>query len=81
MRWADKQIESFAGFFWPRLPYELSGTVTAEQVSRMVKDIGVKKEQISKFVEVLFSNYAARIKANPRPISRDDAIKLYESAW
>ena len=46
-----------------------------------LRDIGVKKEQIPKFVEVLFSNYAARIKANPRPISRDDAIKLYESAW
>ena len=71
----------FASPFWARLPYELSGTVTAEQFNRMVKDIGVRKEQIPKFVEVLFSNYAARIKANPRSISRDDAIKLYESAW
>ncbi len=46
-----------------------------------LRDIGVKKEQIPKFVEVLFNNYAGRIKANPRPLSRDDAIKLYESAW
>jgi alcohol dehydrogenase class IV len=46
-----------------------------------LRDIGVKKEQIPKFVEVLFNNYAGRIKANPRPISREDAIKLYESAW
>ena len=46
-----------------------------------LRDIRVKKEQIPKFVEVLFSNYAARIRANPRPFSRDDAIRLYESAW
>ena len=46
-----------------------------------LRDIGVKKEQIPKFVEVLFDYYEGRIKANPRPISRDDAIRLYESAW
>jgi len=46
-----------------------------------LRDIGVKKEQIPKFVEVLFSNYAARIRANPRPLSRDDVTRLYELAW
>ena len=46
-----------------------------------LRDIGVKKGQIPMFVEVLFSNYEARIKANPRPFSKDDAVRLYESAW
>lgn len=46
-----------------------------------LRDIGVKKDQIPKFVDILFTTDAARVKANTPPLSRDDATKIYESSW
>ena len=46
-----------------------------------LRDIGVKKDQITKFVDILFTTHAARVKTNIPPLSREDATKLYESIW
>jgi len=46
-----------------------------------MQDIGVKKDQIPKFVDILFTTSAARLEANVRPLSREDATKIYESVW
>lgn len=46
-----------------------------------LRDIGVKKEQIPRFVDILFTTYAERTRTNARPLSRQDATKLYESIW
>jgi len=46
-----------------------------------LRDIGVKKEQIPRFVDSLFTTYAERTRTNARPLSRQDATRLYESIW
>ena len=46
-----------------------------------LRDIGVKKDQIPKFVDILFTTNVARVKTNVRPLSRDDAARIYESIW
>jgi len=46
-----------------------------------LRDVGVKKEQIPGFVNTLFSRYEARLKADTRAISKEDALKIYESIW
>lgn len=46
-----------------------------------LRDIGVKKEQIPKFVDILFATYAERAKTHTPPLSREDATRLYESIW
>ena len=46
-----------------------------------LRDIGVKKDQIPKFVDILFTTNVARVKTNVRPLSRDDAARMYESIW
>ena len=46
-----------------------------------LRDIGVKKEQIPRFVDILFTTNAERTRTNARPLSRQDATRLYESIW
>jgi len=46
-----------------------------------LRDIGVKKDQIPKFVDILFTTNVRRVKTNVPPVSRDDAAKMYESIW
>ncbi len=46
-----------------------------------LRDIGVKKEQIPKFVDILFATYATRAATNTPPLSREDATRLYKSIW
>ena len=46
-----------------------------------LRDIGVKKGQIPKFVDILFTTYGERTKTNIRPLSREDVTRLYESIW
>jgi len=46
-----------------------------------LRDIRVKKEQIPKFVDILFTTYATRVTTNTPPLSREDATRLYESIW
>lgn len=46
-----------------------------------LRDIGVKKDQIPKFVDILFTTSAARVKANVPPLSQEDATRIYESVW
>jgi len=46
-----------------------------------LRDIGVKKEQIPRFVDILFTTYVKRTRTNTPPLSRQDATRLYESIW
>ena len=47
-----------------------------------LRDIGMKKEQIPRVVDVLFSPVNMwRINSNPRDCSREDATKIFEAAW
>lgn len=46
-----------------------------------LRDIGVKKEQIPRFADILFTTYEERTRTNARPLSRQDATRLYESIW
>ena len=46
-----------------------------------LRDIEVKKEQIPRFMDILFTTYAERTRTNARPLSRQDATRLYESIW
>ncbi len=46
-----------------------------------LRDVGIKKEQIPGFINTLFSRYEARLKADTRSISREDALMIYESNW
>ena len=46
-----------------------------------LRDIGVKKEDIPRFVDILFTINLRMANNNPRDCSREDAIKIYEAAW
>jgi len=47
-----------------------------------LRDIGMKKEQIPRVVDVLFAPVNMwRINSNPRDCSREDATKIFEAAW
>jgi alcohol dehydrogenase class IV len=46
-----------------------------------LRDVGIRREQIPGFVDTLFGRYEARSKADTRAISREDALKIYESIW
>jgi alcohol dehydrogenase len=52
------------------------------ELSKTLKDVGVKKEDFSEFAENVLKYYSMRhIEANPRPLTREDIIKIYENAW
>jgi len=47
-----------------------------------LRDIGVKKEQIPRFVDILFTPVNLRfVNNNPRDCSREDAKRIFEAAW
>ena len=46
-----------------------------------LRDIGVKKDQLPRFVDILFTTNGSRVKANVPPISREDATRMYEAIW
>lgn len=46
-----------------------------------LRDIGVKKEQFPRFLDILFSVNNEGVKTNPRDCSREDAARIYEAAW
>ena len=46
-----------------------------------LQDIGMKKEDIRKVVDILFEYQMGLVNQNPRQCSREDATKIYESVW
>lgn len=46
-----------------------------------LRDIGMKKEDIKKVVDILFEYQVSLVNQNPRQCSRDDAAGIYESVW
>jgi len=46
-----------------------------------LRDIGVKKEQIPRFVDILFTVNMLQVNNNPRECTREDATRLFETAW
>jgi len=46
-----------------------------------LRDIGVKKEEISGFVDILFTVNLRQVNNNYRSCSRESATKIFEAAW
>jgi len=47
-----------------------------------LRDIGMKKEQIPRVVDILFAPVNMwRVNSNPRDCSRGDAARIFEAAW
>jgi len=47
-----------------------------------LRDIGMKKEQIPRVVDILFAPVNMwRVNCNPRDCSREDAARIFEAAW
>lgn len=46
-----------------------------------LRDIGVKKEQIPRFVDILFTVNMLQVNNNPRECTREDATRIFEAAW
>jgi len=46
-----------------------------------LRDIGVKKEQLPQFVDILFTVNTRMLNSNPRVCTREDATRIYEAAW
>jgi alcohol dehydrogenase class IV len=46
-----------------------------------LREVGIKKEQIPLIVDNLFTLNLKSVNSNPRECTREDAKKIYESAW
>ncbi len=51
------------------------------ELPQRLRDIGVKKEQIPRMVDILFDINMRNVRNNPRPVTREDAIRIFEAAW
>ena len=51
-------------------------------IPQRLRDIGMKKEQIPRVVDILFTPVNVwRVNNNPRDCSREDAARIFEAAW
>ncbi len=50
-------------------------------VPQRLRDIGLKKEDIAKVVNVLFEFQLRLVNQSPRKCTREDATKIFESVW
>ncbi len=46
-----------------------------------LRTIGVKKEDFPEFAEIVYKVSYRHIEANPRHLTKEDVIKIYENAW
>jgi alcohol dehydrogenase class IV len=46
-----------------------------------MRDNGVSKSQIPHLIDLLFTVMVRNVGNNPRPVSREDAAKIFEAAW
>jgi len=51
-------------------------------IPQRLRHIGMKKEQIPRVVDILFTPVNVwRVNNNPRDCSREDAARIFEAAW
>ncbi|MDD5126526.1 MAG: iron-containing alcohol dehydrogenase [Dehalococcoidales bacterium] len=50
-------------------------------IPQRLRDIGMKKEDIKKAVDILFEYQDRLVEQNPRHCTRADATKIFESVW
>ncbi|MDD4858960.1 MAG: iron-containing alcohol dehydrogenase [Dehalococcoidales bacterium] len=50
-------------------------------IPQRLRDIGMKKEDIKKAVDILFEYQTGLVNQNPRHCTREDATKIFESVW
>jgi alcohol dehydrogenase len=46
-----------------------------------LREIGVKKEDFPEFADIVYEVAYRHIEANPRHLTKEDVIKIYENAW
>jgi lactaldehyde reductase len=46
-----------------------------------LREIGVKKEDFPEFADIVYEVSYRHIEANPRHLTKEDVIKIYENAW
>ncbi|MFH1481376.1 MAG: iron-containing alcohol dehydrogenase, partial [Pseudomonadota bacterium] len=46
-----------------------------------LREFGVKKEEFPEFAEIVYEFSYRHIEANPRFLTKEDVIKIYENAW
>jgi alcohol dehydrogenase class IV len=46
-----------------------------------LREIGIIKEDFPKFADIVYEVSYRHIEANPRHLSREDVVKIYEIAW
>lgn len=55
--------------------------ITDLKLPARMRDTGVSKSQIPHLVDLLFTVMVRNVGNNPRPVSREDAAKIFEAAW
>ncbi len=72
------------------LPEKRAAEKAIEALKSLLKDIGifqglrelgVKKEDFPEFAEIVYEFSSRHIEANPRHLSKQDVVKVYENAW
>jgi alcohol dehydrogenase len=72
------------------LPQKKAAEAAIEALKSLLKDIGIsqglrelggKKEDFPEFAEIVYEFSYRHIEANPRHLSKQDVIKVYENAW
>ncbi len=46
-----------------------------------LREFGVKREDFPKFADIVYESSYRHIEANPRHLTREDVVKIYENAW
>ena len=50
-------------------------------VPARLKDVGAKKEDFPEFARIVAKRYAHHLANNPRNLTEEDILRIYESAW
>jgi len=46
-----------------------------------LRELGVKKEDFPSFADIVYESSYRHIEANPRHLTREDVVQIYEKAW
>jgi alcohol dehydrogenase class IV len=84
------RVAAFFGETTDRLPTAETSKKAIEAIKKLtadlklptrMRDLGVNKNQIPHLVDLLFTVMIRNVGNNPRPVSREDAAKIFEAAW
>lgn len=50
-------------------------------ISQGLREVGVKKEEFPEFADIVYEFSYRHIEANPRFLTKEDIVKVYENAW